>query len=552
MKKLSLLLCILAMAMASFAQLPDGTYAPAFTGYEINKTTGTIISSNPISLYDYTDAGYTVFMDVFATWCGPCWNYHTGGYLENLYAQYGPNGTNEVRVMAIEGSYGNYASLSGTGADANGQSTQGNWLNGVEYPVIPLRMSPNTTAFDNDYAIAYFPTVYMVCPNRLVYEVGQLSTANLYAAANNTCPQYDNTLANNALLLSIGGIDAGYFCSCNATPTVDLQNVGTATLTSATFTINFNGQTTTYDWTGSLDRYSKATVTLPQISVSTDGNYTYSVSINTVNGVADADAVMNAATMDFNVEVNPTSSALYEDFSNGIPANWANPDDNLFTYTTSDNAHGSAVVFNAYSFDEGTIADLYLPFENLSSLNSPKLTFDVAHQRYNSNSTERLRVLYSTNCGSSWSSAYNKSGSSLATVTGNSGNTNFIPTGSQWRNEVVDLSNITDNDDVIIRFEFRSGYGNNVWIDNVNIQSGTGIQENMTDFNIYPNPATDYVNIETTENVQRVEIFNIQGQLVHAENGAVSSISVKDLANGVYTLKLTTDNGVSVHKIVKK
>ena len=40
MKKLSLLLCICAMALASFAQLPDGSYAPAFTGYEIDKENG--------------------------------------------------------------------------------------------------------------------------------------------------------------------------------------------------------------------------------------------------------------------------------------------------------------------------------------------------------------------------------------------------------------------------------------------------------------------------------------------------------------------------------
>ncbi len=69
---------------------------------------------------------------------------------------------------------------------------------------------------------------------------------------------------------------------------------------------------------------------------------------------------------------------------------------------------------------------------------------------------------------------------------------------------------------------------------------------------IYPNPATDMISITTSENIQRVEIFNMQGQLVKAESGAVNNISVKDLANGLYTLKLTTDNGTSIHKIIKK
>jgi hypothetical protein len=59
------------------------------------------------------------------------------------------------------------------------------------------------------------------------------------------------------------------------------------------------------------------------------------------------------------------------------------------------------------------------------------------------------------------------------------------------------------------------------------------------------------VNIQA-ENVQSVEIINMQGQLVKMEVGEVNSISVKDLANGIYTLKLTTENGVSMHKIIKK
>ena len=539
-----------ALAVASFAQLPNGSYAPAFTGYEIDKSTGNIISTNPISLYDMTDAGYTVFMDVFATWCGPCWSYHNSHALENLYAQYGPEGTNELRVLAIEGSNGNYNSLSGAGADAGGSATQGNWLNGVEYPIIPLKMAPNTMAFDNDYAISYFPTVYMVCPNRLVYEVGQQQTADLYAASNNTCPQFDATQANNGLILSVSGIEKVYHCSCTATPTIDLQNVGSADLTSATLSINFDGQITTYDWTGNLSRYNKTTVSLPQITSNVDGIHQYTVTIVSANGVSDADTVMNTISQSFQVAVAPSSVTIDEDFSNGIPADWCNAEEILFAYNLSGD-HGAAVCFNAYQLDNGTIANLYLPFENLSSLPTPVLSFDVAHRRYSSNYSERLRVMYSTNCGQTWQPAYTKSGSTLATVTGNTSN-NFIPTATQWRREMVDLSNIADRDDVVIRFEFRSAYGNNVWIDNVNISNVTGISEIESDLTIYPNPATDNMTISTSENVQRVEIFNMQGQLVKAESGNVTSISVKDLANGMYTLKLTTDNGTSMHKIIKK
>ena len=82
--------------------------------------------------------------------------------------------------------------------------------------------------------------------------------------------------------------------------------------------------------------------------------------------------------------------------------------------------------------------------------------------------------------------------------------------------------------------------------------TGVGVEDFTLETTVYPNPATDVININTTNNVQRVEIFNMQGQLVKVQTGEVTSVSVKDLANGLYTLKLTTDNGVSMHKIVKK
>ena len=86
----------------------------------------------------------------------------------------------------------------------------------------------------------------------------------------------------------------------------------------------------------------------------------------------------------------------------------------------------------------------------------------------------------------------------------------------------------------------------------IDVTYPAGVEDVTMGTTIYPNPATDMININTSNNVQRVEIFNMQGQLVKVETGEVTSVSVKDLANGMYTLKLTTDNGTSMHKIIKK
>lgn len=144
------------------AQLADGSLAPDFTLTDINGQTH--------NLYSYLNQGKTVFLDFFATWCGPCWNYHNSGALEGLYEEYGPNGTGEVMVIAIEADNATtMADLYGTGSN-----TQGNWVDGTAYPII------NSASQNGAYAIAYFPTIYGICPNRQVTEVGQQSTAGLY------------------------------------------------------------------------------------------------------------------------------------------------------------------------------------------------------------------------------------------------------------------------------------------------------------------------------------------------------------------------------------
>jgi thiol-disulfide isomerase/thioredoxin len=65
MKKALLLMVVAVMSSTmSFAQLPAGSFGQDFT---ITDQFG--VSHN---LYNYLDQGYTVYVDVSATWCGPC------------------------------------------------------------------------------------------------------------------------------------------------------------------------------------------------------------------------------------------------------------------------------------------------------------------------------------------------------------------------------------------------------------------------------------------------------------------------------------------------
>lgn len=76
--------------------------------------------------------------------------------------------------------------------------------------------------------------------------------------------------------------------------------------------------------------------------------------------------------------------------------------------------------------------------------------------------------------------------------------------------------------------------------------------EDHPDFSIYPNPATDEIQISNTGNapVKNIRIYSVCGQLMYTGNS--TAISVKDLPEGLYFLAIETSNSRSVHKIIKE
>ncbi len=148
MKKLYI--ASLLMLSTSWSSAQIGAVAPDFTV--------TDISGNSHNLYTYLNAGKVVILDISATWCGPCWNFHNGHFLESLYDEFGPNGTDEVVVLFYEADGStNSADLHGTGS-----STQGDWVTGVPYPIID-EAQPSLN--QNIFAPLGYPTINVICPS---------------------------------------------------------------------------------------------------------------------------------------------------------------------------------------------------------------------------------------------------------------------------------------------------------------------------------------------------------------------------------------------------
>ena len=100
-------------------------------------------------------------------------------------------------------------------------------------------------------------------------------------------------------------------------------------------------------------------------------------------------------------------------------------------------------------------------------------------------------------------------------------------------------------------FQYFFTYTNYIFLDNITIAEGTGI-ENFSEDNvsIYPNPANNVVNVNAASNINNVEIFNMMGQKVAAfdANDTNVQINTTALSNGMYMMRITTENGVSNQK----
>jgi hypothetical protein len=76
------------------------------------------------------------------------------------------------------------------------------------------------------------------------------------------------------------------------------------------------------------------------------------------------------------------------------------------------------------------------------------------------------------------------------------------------------------------------------------------------DFAMYPNPAKDIVNIDlpiVSEKVT-VEFYDQIGKLAYSKNLSTNSktVNVKDLATGIYIIKVIADGKIGTQKFIKR
>jgi len=351
-------------------------------------------------------------------------------------------------------------------------------------------------------------------------------------------------------------------------PTADFSATNTNACPGAT--IQFNDQSTgnvnSYSWSFPNGSPNSSTAPNPAVTYNSVGTYDVSVTVTNSNG-SDTESKTGYIT----ISNAGTQVVFEEDFESGSFStnNWnvVNPDNGITweIQSVSGNSPGDkAARVNHYNYNNASgerdaLISKTLDFSGNSDL---EMSFEHAHRRYSQNYADSLIIYVSTDGGSTYpdrifAKAEDGSGSFATNTTTNS---DFVPSNSDdWcfggsagaSCFTLDLSNYDGQSNVKLKFETVNDYGNNTYIDNIEI-TGTcsGSSQGPTaDFTANKTTVTAGNSVDFTDQSSGSNITSWDWTF----NGAATSSSMQQNPSGItysntgtYDVSLTvTDNNGS-------
>jgi hypothetical protein len=376
-------------------------------------------------------------------------------------------------------------------------------------------------------------------------------------------------------------------CDLNLTPSVDFTNNGSMAVTTVTAEYSINGGTAvsqTYN-TAPIAQGATVSINFPATTLAS-GTSTVDYSITDINSggtfsagptnmgtetYAKLNASGTAAPMVEGMESAPliSGTGYSRTLTTGI-FEAGTITENLFSildgptynYGTIGGFGNSnrSIRFRFFSIASGSMA-LTMQKVNLTTLST--LTFATNYRQYDASSNDALQVEVSVDCGATWTSVFSESGSTLAHGSASS-TASYTPDGSSagWYSNSVDLSTYDNTNDVIVRFTGTSNYGNNLFLDDINIfNDAVSVAEldfEENNVQIYPNPVNNRMTVNFTSNSSNanIVIINVQGQTVkEITNNTVKGensveINTTDLPTGIYTLSIFSGIEVTTKRFV--
>lgn len=360
---------------------------------------------------------------------------------------------------------------------------------------------------------------------------------------------------------------ANITCVSGFDPSVTITNEGTTAINSVDLSYSITGGSTlNYTAATSIAPGASATITLPNITIASFPS-TFTCNVTSVNGGSDYVTGNNSYALTlYQVPANISIAPVTQDFvpTTFPPVDWTRINGGG-TATWSRSTVGASAANGSTKMDYFNSADgdndiLYTPKIDLSNLTNPVLTFKMAKASF-TGYIDQCDIIASSDCGSTWTTIWSKSDPLLSTA--GALTTAFTPTSgstTQWRNETASLSAFAGQTEVLIGFKAISGYGNNMYIDDINVQSTTGIGENeaSNSISVFPTITTGDVyismnNVKSNSNV--ISIYDAQGKLIEtfvstANANSQVYVNLAKYQNGIYMIHVECDSQVNIKKVV--
>lgn len=378
--------------------------------------------------------------------------------------------------------------------------------------------------------------------------------------------QYRSQLVSGSNNIATGVIGTPPICVPKAEFSSNTASVcagGTVTFTDE----SWNAEPTSWNWSFPGGNPASSNSASPTVTYDTPGTYSVTLTSGTVTG-SDTKTKTSYIHVSGDAEfTNAPYSEGFEDqgaFNNYWTVNNPTGSQTWSFYSSTSYSGNSCVRMNNFSAATGSVDELISPSYDLSNVMDAKLYFKMAYVQKTEENSDKLRVLFSTNCGQTWVLRWVKVGSTLKT--GNPQTSVFVPSSSsQWEEITVNLSqSIATSDNVRVKFEFTADGGNQLYIDDINLGGIVGVNEITAEeigLMVYPNPtngtSTLSFDLAERENLalyatdivgKRIEIASTQS---FAPGQHQIEIGKEQLgASGIYMLTLEGENMRVVEKLV--
>ncbi|MFA7272537.1 MAG: T9SS type A sorting domain-containing protein [Crocinitomicaceae bacterium] len=309
-----------------------------------------------------------------------------------------------------------------------------------------------------------------------------------------------------------------------------------------------------WQWTFSGGTPSTSTLQNPVVSFAAPGFHAVSLTVTDDYGTSS-----QSYSQFIEVTAPNSNPNLVEDFENGISSEWTQRNaNNSFSWSEKIIANGpnctstSVAWVNHYDINAvGDEAELISPAFDLTNVSAAELTYDYAYAQYGDGYQDGLRIDISTDCFATYDTLFLAYGNNLETVPDQS---NFWEPANcnEWSlGNAIDIGQYTGQE-VMIRFVGINAFGNNFYLDNVNVSTNLGLKEfSELSFQIYPNPSNGKLFINHNLHTPLVKIYSLDGKVVYEEtiSKTAAQIDLK-LSAGTYLVELTENGQRGMERVV--